>query len=280
MPRIVKVPEVRRNELLDCAQALFFERGYEATTISDIIERAGVSKGGFYHHFASKEEMLEALAARLARDAVAGVRDILEDPALGALQRLNAFLARSRQMKVVDAAKIRAMFDVVFRPESIVLYHRLNAAVVAVMLPVLARIITQGNAEGIFRAPDPQTMAEIVLQLGASTRDAVAQAIEASGTKHAASAADALDERLRLQGVAIDRILGLPDGSVAFAEPGFSRAVMGVRQLRKSKKAVKQVQGRFRVVSAAQPSRRYAGRCKRAAPSHRDKRPPALLDEG
>jgi AcrR family transcriptional regulator len=229
MPRVVKHPDVRRSELLDCAQALFFERGYERTTINDIIDRAGVSKGGFYHHFSSKEELLEALAARLAQEAVARVADVLEATGLDALARLNAFLARARQLKVEDAPRIRALFDVVFRPENLVLYRRLNAAVIGVMVPVLARILAQGKAEGLFDTPDPLATAEIVLQLGASTHDAVARAIEASGTPGAPAAADALEERLRLQGIAIDRILGLPDGSIAFVEPGFARAVMAAR---------------------------------------------------
>ncbi len=230
MPRVVKHPEARRSELLDCAQALFFERGYERATISDIIDKAGVSKGGFYHHFSSKEEMLEALAARLAEAAVAQVRDVLDDPGLDALTRLNSFLARARQMKVEDAPKLRATFDVVFKPENIVLYHRLNAAVITVMVPVLARIIAQGKKEGAFHVPDAQSAAEIVLQLGTSTHDAVARAIEASGTPEATEAADTLEVRLRFQGIAIDRILGLPDGSIVFVEPGFAQAVMAAQR--------------------------------------------------
>jgi AcrR family transcriptional regulator len=230
MPRVVKHPDARRGELLDCAQALFFERGYERTTVNDIIDRAGVSKGGFYHHFSSKEEMLEALAARLAQEAIQRVQDVLDDPDMDALTRLNRFLARSRQMKVEDAPRIRAMFDVVFKPENIVLYHRLNAAVVAVMAPVLARIIAQGKQEGVFDVPDANTAAEVVLQLGASTHDAIARAIEASGTPEAAAAADAVEERLRFQGIAIDRILGLSDGSVVFAEAGFAHAIMAARR--------------------------------------------------
>src|SRR5438270_698480 len=115
MPRIVKRPEERRNELLDCAQALFFERGYEQTTVNAVIAKAGVSKGAFYHHFASKEEMLEALAARLAHEGLVRVQGVLEDPSLDALSRLNAFLTQSRRMKVEHAPMIRAMFDVIFR---------------------------------------------------------------------------------------------------------------------------------------------------------------------
>jgi AcrR family transcriptional regulator len=229
MPRIVKSPDDRRNEILDGAQALFFERGYERTTINDVIAKVGISKGGFYHHFNAKEDLLEGITARLAQDAVARVRDILDNPALGALARLNGFLARSRQMKVEDAPKIRAAFDVVFRPENLLLYHRINAASIAVMRPVLAGIIAQGKAEGVFTVPDADAAAEIVLHLGASTHDAVARAIAASGTAEEDAAIEALDQRLRFHGIAIDRILGLPDGSLTFVEPGFTRAVMRAR---------------------------------------------------
>ncbi|MGW9331210.1 TetR/AcrR family transcriptional regulator [Bosea sp. NPDC055594] len=229
MPRIVKHPEDRRSELLDCAQALFFEHGYEGTTISDVIAKAGISKGGFYHHFASKEALLEALAARLAHEAVAKVRDVLDDPTLGALDRLNSFLARSRQTNLEDAPKLRAAFDVVFRPENIVLYHRVNAASIAVMLPVLAGIIAEGAAEGAFAVSAPEDAAETILHLGASAHDAWGRAIAVSGTAEEEAAIEALERRFQFLGLAVNRILGLPDGSVIFVEPGFMRAVMTAR---------------------------------------------------
>jgi AcrR family transcriptional regulator len=229
MPRIVKSADDRRNEILDGAQALFFERGYERTTVNDVIAKIGISKGGFYHHFSAKEDLLEAITARLAQDAVARVRDILDDPAIDALTRLNGFLARSRQMKVEDAPKLRAAFDVIFRPENLLLYHRINAASIAVMRPVLASILAQGKAEGVFAIPAPEAAAEIILNLGASTHDAMARAIAASGTAEEDTAIEALDQRLRFYGIVVDRILGLPDGSVPFVEPGFTRAVMKAR---------------------------------------------------
>lgn len=230
MPRIVKSADDRRNEILDGAQALFFERGYERTTVNDVIAKVGISKGGFYHHFKAKEDLLEGITARLARDAVARVRDILDDPALSALERLNGFMARSRSMKLADAPKFRAAFDVVFRPENLLLYHRINAASIAVMRPVLTGIIAQGKAEGAFTVADPEVAAEIILHLNASSHDAVARTIDAMGTAEEDTAIEALDQRFQFQGIAIDRILGLPDGSLTIVEPGFTRAVMTARQ--------------------------------------------------
>jgi AcrR family transcriptional regulator len=75
---VKKPPDVRRNELLDSAQALFFNKGYEATTVADIIEKAGVSKGGFYHHFTAKDDLLEALGERLAAETLGRLQPILK----------------------------------------------------------------------------------------------------------------------------------------------------------------------------------------------------------
>jgi AcrR family transcriptional regulator len=222
-------PEDRRRELLDHAQALFFERGYDDTSVNDVIARAGISKGAFYHHFPSKESLLEALAERLARGSITQVREVLDDPALSAVDRLNGFLERARQMKVETAPQILATFATVFRPENIVLYHRLNEALVAVMAPVLARIIAQGVEEGTLDTPDPRVTAEMVLLINTSSHQAVARAIQASTDDERAAAADQLERHLQLQGIAIDRILGLPDGTLRVVEPGFARAVMFAR---------------------------------------------------
>jgi len=47
-----------RGDIISAAIDLFFERGYEATGVQDIVDRAGCTKGGLYHYFRSKEELL------------------------------------------------------------------------------------------------------------------------------------------------------------------------------------------------------------------------------
>jgi len=55
--RISKDGDIRKQELLDAALQLFYEKGYEKTSVNDIIEKVGVSKGAFYYYFKSKEEV-------------------------------------------------------------------------------------------------------------------------------------------------------------------------------------------------------------------------------
>jgi TetR/AcrR family transcriptional regulator, cholesterol catabolism regulator len=52
-------PASRRDELLELAAAMFAERGLRATTVRDIADSAGILSGSLYHHFASKEEMVD-----------------------------------------------------------------------------------------------------------------------------------------------------------------------------------------------------------------------------
>ena len=61
-----KYPEVTVEKILDVSQRLFLEKGYDKTTIQDIVdELGGLSKGAIYHHFKSKEDILNALGDRL-----------------------------------------------------------------------------------------------------------------------------------------------------------------------------------------------------------------------
>lgn len=219
MPRVVKHPEVRREELLGIAARLFGQAGYDATSIDDIIKDAGLSKGAFYHYFPSKDALLEALASRAAEQALQRLANVFSDPEMTAIQRLNAFLERGRRRE--EGESHVAIFSAIFRPENLPLYHRLHAAVTRVMIPPLTRIIEQGVREGSMKSDYPATTAEIVLTLGATTHDAVANLIAANNRTALLAALSAFQMRLEQQGIAVDRILGLSDGSIVFWDPEF-----------------------------------------------------------
>ncbi len=75
MPRVSEAEKQRsHSKILDSAARLFRENGIEATSVADVMKAAGMTHGGFYRHFASKEE----LVADAFRHAVDGVVDRIE----------------------------------------------------------------------------------------------------------------------------------------------------------------------------------------------------------
>jgi AcrR family transcriptional regulator len=211
--RVVKAPAVRREELIHCAQRLFLAQGYEKTTINDVIAATGLSKGAFYHHFRSKEDLLAAITERFARESLAFVTALQADRALNALQRLNALLALGRDWKLEHIRELRAMFTTLLRPENAMLYHRIVEAVFGVLAPALAAIIEQGAAEGLFDVGDPRTAADTLLWLGNGRRPIVMQGLTLAETDVEAGLTLMLN-RVRAEEAIIDRILGLKPGSV------------------------------------------------------------------
>ncbi|MEA5098800.1 MAG: helix-turn-helix domain-containing protein, partial [Burkholderiaceae bacterium] len=60
-PRWARRKEARPGEILAVALDLFVERGYAATRLEEVAQRAGVSKGTLYLYFAGKEELFKAV---------------------------------------------------------------------------------------------------------------------------------------------------------------------------------------------------------------------------
>jgi AcrR family transcriptional regulator len=63
-----KEPETSKEEYLQAATELFTKKGFFRTSVDDIIRKAGRSKGGFYHHFKSKNELMRALFKKMMNE--------------------------------------------------------------------------------------------------------------------------------------------------------------------------------------------------------------------
>lgn len=214
MPRVVKHPDLRRSEILNHALALFLSRGHDSVSLNDIIADAGISKGVFYHYFLSKEALLAALADRFAHQTLAELDHVLKDRALNPLERLNAFLAKGTRIKTELAPGAWAVFGAIFRPENHGLYQRVVAASELLFRPILTDIISQGVKEHLFETADPEGVADLLQQLASNTYSFVTRIIGARTGQEKQETLKAFHRRLRLNGVAIDRLLGLPDGTL------------------------------------------------------------------
>ncbi|MFJ4656541.1 TetR/AcrR family transcriptional regulator [Nocardia sp. NPDC088792] len=80
----------RRNELLGLAANLFAERGLRATTVRDIADAAGILSGSLYHHFDSKEAMVDEILRGFLDDLFGRYREIVASglPARDTLEAL------------------------------------------------------------------------------------------------------------------------------------------------------------------------------------------------
>lgn len=78
-----------KERLVIAAWELFTEKGYEETTITDIIERSKTSRGSFYHHFRAKEDLIFSLAYFFDENYDEWMQTL--PPALSAVEKLTAF---------------------------------------------------------------------------------------------------------------------------------------------------------------------------------------------
>jgi AcrR family transcriptional regulator len=93
-------PEETRKAIIDSALALFGEKGYAVTSVQEITDAAGVTKGAFYHHFESKQDLLRLIHDEFLDYQLAILRmalDADEDPAVRLRQLLEALLTSATQ---------------------------------------------------------------------------------------------------------------------------------------------------------------------------------------
>ena len=88
-----KYPEETVKKILDVSHRLFREKGYDHTTIQDITDALGMSKGAVYHHFKSKEDILDKLTDRYY-DEMGWFRGIRLDSSLTGLEKVRQVLLR------------------------------------------------------------------------------------------------------------------------------------------------------------------------------------------
>lgn len=140
----------KRQELLGEAEKLFCQKGYDKTSVQDILDAAGLSKGGFYHHFASKEDVLKALCERRANRAAAFTADALTQAATP-ISRINAVLHGFMPLRREEAAFVSMLLTVIEKPEGRAIALTYQDALSAHFLPLLkAEVASAAAVEAVF----------------------------------------------------------------------------------------------------------------------------------
>ncbi len=156
-----KNPEETVNRILDTAYRLFLENGYEYTSIQDIINHlGGLSKGAIYHHFKSKEDILEAVTNRITEQSnqiLAGIRDRRD---LNGREKLRAIFQESINRPVQD--EIFAMAPN-FQNNARLMFSMVNDTVKQAAPNYILPIIEEGIADGTIATDYPAQLAELII---------------------------------------------------------------------------------------------------------------------
>ena len=163
--------EVRRQELVDAAVAVFSAKGVSAASVDDIVRAAGVAKGTFYLYFTTKDDAVNAVAAAMVEGVATRVEAAATDPSRSPVERLLAFGAGVRN--VGDEPYERELVEVFHRPENRLLHDRIGEQALVRLAPVIAAIIADGIEAGQFRAQDPHAAATYVMACFGSLHEVV-----------------------------------------------------------------------------------------------------------
>lgn len=153
-----KYPEVTVERILDVSQKLFLEKGYENTTIQDIVDGLdGLTKGAVYHHFKSKEEIMDAVGDRMffqnnPFEKVRGRKD------LNGLQKLQEAVRLNQADRQRTSVTIQAI-PITRNPRVLVEMIDSNRRI---LTPYMLELIEEGNRDGSIHTEYAEEIAELI----------------------------------------------------------------------------------------------------------------------
>lgn len=165
MTRIVKTPDERRRELIACAQTLFYSKGYESTSVRDIVKAVGVAKGTFYYYFDSKSAILEAMISELIAQQIAVLHGIVAEETLTAIPKWMRAFQVINKWKIEHKGELIELLRLMHKDENVLLQYKTRRLAIQLMAPEFAKIISQGVKEGVFETDFVQDSAQITLAI-------------------------------------------------------------------------------------------------------------------
>ena len=218
MPRVVKEDDyaARRNEILDVARQLVYTKGYEQMSIQNILDAMKISKGAFYHYFDSKPALLEALTDRMVKEAEQVLFPILQDSNLSALEKIQCYFSSAVIWKSARKDFLLALLPTWYSDDNVILRQKMIAEGIKSIGPPFAQVVRQGVKEGSLSTSYPEQAFEMCFLLLQSLGDKMAQVILAN--PRPANALQSIEEDVAAYSDSMERILGVPSGSMRFMD--------------------------------------------------------------
>ena len=160
--KAIKDGEERRKEILLTARKLFVQKGYDQTSINDILKIVDIAKGTFYYYYSSKEEVLEAIIMDIVNEGAARAEHILQDASIPLLNRI--VMAVMAQAPEFEGA--HKLAEELHKVDNAKLEQQYQKTMLKKMTSVLEGAVKEAREQDIIHTDYPKECIEAMLLMG------------------------------------------------------------------------------------------------------------------
>lgn len=161
----MKKGEKTKLELLKIAYKMFLSKGYENTSIDEIIEEAKIAKGTYYYHFKSKEQMLEEVIQMMIDEYEMRANEILNsdlDLPEKMIGIITSFRPNNDEFQIVDTLN---------RQDNLIMHNKINRQVIERVVPMLSKIVEEGVKLGQLKCENVPERIRIIMIISSQLFD-------------------------------------------------------------------------------------------------------------
>ena len=159
----MKKGEKRKQELLKIGYDMFLTRGYENTSVDEIIEKAQIAKGTYYYYFQSKEQMLEEVIDMMIESETEMAKQVITMD-ISVPQKIVGILTSMKPSEAEEPIK-----NTLFQQENVLMHYKVRKKLIDIIAPLLSEVIKEGVNEGIFECDNIPERVKMLLIISDST---------------------------------------------------------------------------------------------------------------
>ncbi len=173
----MKKGELRRDTILNTAEQLFFKKGFDETSIQDILDALEISKGGFYHYFDSKNALLEAICRKRSAADIERMRTEMLPGKLTPVQKLNRLLTSINIFNHSDARYAAMVLKTGYIDGDMHFRDQMRRFMTEELTPMLDTVLREGMADESFFIRNPGKTGKLILMLAYDINDETCRAL-------------------------------------------------------------------------------------------------------
>lgn len=197
--RIVKDADRTKKDILESAEKLFAQKGFDYTSTNDILKEVGIARGTLYYYFESKEAILDAVIEKMTKQLLDNARVIASDKSVPVLERLTKTIMSLN----VDSNLGYEVIKQVHKPQNALMHQKMQQNLLINVNDIITMLINECIADGICQTNYPSEVVEMVMLYSNVMFDDMIQYTE-----------EVRNKKILAFIYNLERLLGMKDGSL------------------------------------------------------------------